>query len=45
MAEEWIRDAHKEVEAEALSHANVKKSLRALKQEQVEMSEKLKVVD
>ena len=45
MAEEWIRDAHKEVEAEALSHADVKKSLRALKQEQVEMSEKLKVVD
>ena len=45
MAEEWIRDAHKEVEAEALSRADVEKSLRAFKQEQVEMSEKLKAAD
>ena len=45
MAEEWIRDAHKEVEVEALSRADVEKSLRALKQEQVEMSEKLKAAN
>ena len=45
MAEEWIRDARKEVEAEALSHADVKKSLGTLKQEQVEMSKKLKAAD
>ena len=47
MAEEWIHDAHKEVEVEveALSRANVEKSLRALKQEQVEMSKKLKAAN
>ena len=45
MAEEWICDAHKEVKAEALSRADVEKLLGALKQEQVEMSEKLKAAD
>ena len=32
-------------QAEALSHANVEKSLGARKQEQAELSEKLKVTD
>ena len=43
----WLKSesTHKEVEAEALSRADVEKSLRALKQEQVEMSEKLKAAD
>ena len=45
MAEEWVRDARKEAKAEALSRVNVKKSLGALKQEWVEMFEKLKAVD
>ena len=45
MADEWIRDARKEVEAEALSCADVEKSLGALKQEQAEMFEKLKAAD
>ena len=45
VAEEWIHDARKEAEAEALSRADVEKSLGALKQEQVEMSEKLKAAD
>ena len=38
MVKEWIRDARKEAEAEALSCADVEKSLGALKQEQAEMS-------
>ena len=45
MAEEWVCDTHKEVKAEALSHANVEKLLGALKQEQAKMSEKLKAAD
>ena len=45
MAEEWVRDARKEAKAEALSRVDVEKSLGALKQEWVEMSEKLKAVD
>ena len=45
VVEEWIHDARKEAEAEALSCVDVEKSLRALKQEQVEMFEKLKVAD
>ena len=45
MAEEWVHDARNEANAEALSHADVEKSLGALKQEQVELSEKLKVTD
>ena len=40
-----FRDARKEAEAEALSRADVKRSLGALKQEQAEMAEKLKAAD
>ena len=42
MAEEWVHNAYKEANAEALSRADVEKSLGALKQEQVELSEMLK---
>ena len=45
VAKEYVRDACKEAEAEALSRSDVEKSLGALKQEQVEMFEKLKAVD
>ena len=45
MAEEWVHDARNEAKAEALSHADVEKSLGALKQEQAEMSEMLKAAD
>ena len=45
MAEEWYRVARKQVEAEALTRADVEKSLGALKQEQIKMSEKLKATD
>jgi len=45
MAEEWYRDTCKQADAEALTHANVEKSLGATRQEQIELSEKLKVVD
>ena len=47
MAEEWVRDARKEAKAkaEALSHADVERSLGALKQEQAEMAKKFKAVD
>ena len=43
MAEEWVRDARKE--AEAISHADVERSLGGLKQEQAEMAKKFKAVD
>ena len=42
MAEEWVHNACKEANAEALSRVNVEKSLGALKQEQVELFEMLK---
>ena len=42
MAKEWVHDARKKVNVEALSRADVEKSLGALKQEQVELHEKLK---
>ena len=45
VAEEWVHDAWKKAEAEALSLIDVEKSLGALKQEQIEMSEKLKAAD
>ena len=45
VAEEWVHDARNEANAEALSHVDVEKSLGALKQEQAELSEKLKVTD
>ena len=45
VAEEWVHDARNEANVEALSHADVEKSLGALKQEQVELFEKLKVTN
>ena len=45
MAEEWDRDARNEANTVALSRANVEKFLGALKQEQAELSEKLKEAD
>ena len=45
VAEEWYRDARKQADAEALTHADVEKLLGAAKQEQSELSEKLKVAD
>ena len=42
MAEEWVCDARNEANDEALSRADVEKSLVALKQEQVQLSEQLK---
>ena len=31
VSEEWVKDAHNQVKAEAYSHAEIKKSLGALK--------------
>lgn len=45
MIEEWVRNAHKEANAKALSRAYTKKSLGALKQEQEELYERLKEAD
>ena len=45
MAEEWYREARKQADAEALTCADVEKSLEATKQEQSELSEKLKMAD
>lgn len=45
MAEEWYRDAHKQADVEALTCVDVEKSLGVARQEQIELSEKLKVVD
>ena len=45
MAKEWVRDAHNEDNATDLPYADVEKSLGALKQEQVELFEKLKKAD
>ena len=42
VAEEYCCNNRKLAEAEALSHAEVEKSLGSLKQEQLELSEKLK---
>ena len=42
MAEEWCRDARKMADVEALSRAEIEKTLRALKQEQHELVEKFK---
>ena len=44
VAEEWYHDTHKQADAEAFTLA-VKKSLRAARQEKIELSEKLKVAD
>ena len=45
MAEEWYRDADNRAKAEALTRVEVEKSLGAIKQEQLKLSEKLKSVD
>ena len=45
VAEEWYHDARKQADAEALTHADVEKSLGAARQEKLELSEKLKVAD
>ena len=42
VAEEWYHDARKWADAEALSRSETEKTLRAIKQEQYEMVEKLK---
>ena len=44
MAEEWYRDARKWADAEALSRAEIEKTLGAIKQEQYKLIEKLKKV-
>ena len=45
MAEEWYCNARKQADTEALIHADVEKSLRAARQEQIKLSKKLKVAD
>ena len=45
VAEEWIRNTRKEANTKDLSHADVKKSLEAFKQEQAKLHEKLKEAD
>ena len=45
VVEEWVRDAHNKANAEALSRADVEKSLGTLKQEQAKLSVKLKEAD
>ena len=45
MAKEWVRNARNEANTEALSRADVEKYLGAIKQEQVELFEKLKEAD
>ena len=45
VVEEWYHDIRKQADAEALTRADVKKSLGVARQEQIELSEKLKVAD
>ena len=45
VAEEWVRNARDEVNAEAHSRVNAEKVLGALKEEQKELTNKLKEVD
>ena len=45
VADEWYRDARKRADAEVLTHADVEKFSGVVKQEQFELSEKLKMVD
>ena len=42
MAEEWYRNAHKLANAKALSRAEIEKTVGAIKQEQHELTERLK---
>ena len=45
MTEEWVRDACNEAKAKAHSHAEVEKSLGALKQEQMELTNKMTALE
>ena len=45
MTDEWYCEANNRADAEALPRADVEKSLGAVKQEQLELFEKLKSVD
>ena len=45
MVEEWYCEANNRVDAEALTRFDVEKSLGVVKQEQLELSEKLKLAD
>ena len=45
MAEEWVRNARDEVDAEAHSRVNVERALRALKEEHAELTKKLREVE
>ena len=45
VAEEWYCDARKQADVEALTRVDVEKLLGAAKQEQIKLSEKLKVAD
>ena len=42
VAEEWYHDACKQVDAEALTRVDIEKTLGVVKQEQFELTEKLK---
>ena len=45
MTEEWVRDTCNEARAEAHSHVEVEKSLGALKQEQMELTNKMTALE
>ena len=45
VTEEWVRDACNEARAEAHSHAEVEKSLGSLKQEQMELTNKMTALE
>ena len=45
VAEEWYHEANNRTDAEAFTRTNVEKSLGVVKQEQLELSEKLKLAD
>ena len=45
VAKKWVHDTRNKANAANLTCANVEKSLRAFKQEQAELSEKLKKAD
>ena len=45
MAKEWYHEANNRADAEAFTRANVEKSLGVVKQEQLELSKKLKLAD
>ena len=45
VAKEWVCDTRKKANATNLAHTDVEKTLGALRQEQVELSKKLKEVD